>query len=272
MPDNLDSDQQAASSSDDTGLTPVEWRQHIPEEMRDKGYWKPVEQADLSTVLKNYGHAQERLGRSITLPEEGEDRSAVYEKLGRPKTPAEYDVKAPEHDGIGWGDDSFEAFKSLAHEKGLTQDQVSGLVDWFKTDLSKKVETAAETGYEQAAVVETKLKKEFGANYDMEAALAKRVGNLYFGPEATEAWFDTMPEPVVRGLMKLGKQMAEDKVFGTNPPELNGITSKEQALKRIAEIGGDRKHAYWSHSNTPAKQEAVKEMESLHVIAYPEPR
>ena len=271
--DNLNAEAEDISNESTAGgsnLQPVEWRQHIPSDMTEKGYWKPLEQADLSTVLKNYGHAQERLGRSITVPEENGDFGPVYEKLGRPKTAAEYQVESPEVNGVGWRDDSFEAFKSVAHAKGLTQNQLSGIVDWFKTDLSAQLASAEDTGREQAAVVEVKLKKELGPNYDMDVALAKRTGNLFFGLEATEEWFDTMPEPVVRGLLKLGKQMAEDKVFGNSPPEMNGITTKEQAMKRIAEIGGDRNHAYWSFGDTPLKQAAIQEMESLHYIAFPE--
>ena len=249
------------------------WREFIPSDMKDKGYWEPVKNADLSTVLKNYGNAQERLGRSITVPANLEDHhevAKVMDKLGRPKEAKDYDFKLPDVPGQEWDTAALDNFKSLAHEYGLSKAQAKGVIDWFGTDVQTRTEAQTEAGLTQIATVEAKLKRELGENHDMKLALAKRAGNLYFGTEATEAWFDTMPEQVVKGLIKLGSQLAEDKVFGHNLPEMNGVVSKDDARRKIAEIGGNREHAFWSkHSNDAAHLAAVKEWESLHQIAYP---
>jgi hypothetical protein len=274
--DNLNEQTEATGTSSEDGTTTVNsdnWRDYIPEDLKDKGYWKPLANADLTTVLKTLGHSQERLGKSITLPGDDakpEDFHDIYTKLGKPASKDEYKVEEPSVEGYNWGEESFNAFKEAAFNANMTQEQTAAVVDWFRDDLKSKVGEAQDKGLETTAIVETKLKKEYGPDYDMSIALAKRASHLYYGPDATEAWFDTMPEPVIRGMVKLGKQMAEDKVFGNSPPEMNGVTSKEAAIKRIADIGGDRSHPYWQTQESPAKEAAIKEMADLHTIAFPE--
>jgi hypothetical protein len=273
MPDNLiDSSVKDTSNESVPSETTVDWKSHIPEDLRDKGYWKPLESADLSTVLKTLGHAQERLGRSINVPTDEsskEDTHGLFMKLGKPENKDGYDITEPDVKGYRWGDASFDSFKDAIFDANLTQSQAAAVIDWYKQDLTKKVDTAENAGMDEAALTETKLKREFGDDYEMNLALAKRASNLYYGPETTQVWFDTMPEPVMRGLVKLGTQLAEDKVLGSSPPELNGVTSKEKALQRIAEITADRNGAYWSRNETAEKQEAIKEMAALHEIAFP---
>ena len=254
-------------------VTPkVAWQDHIPADLKDKPYWGALKDGDLSTVLQSYGHAQERLGKSITLPESAEDVEGwakVSEKL-RPASPDQYTIELPEVEGAQWDKEQFEWFRKVAFDNGLRADQFANVVKAFTDSRSKAYKDAVNQGLERSAVTQVKLQKELGPNYEMQLALAQRAGNLYFGQEVTESIVANMNEPAIRGLMKLGKQLMEDGVFGANPPESNGITSKEAALKRIAQIGSDRTGPYWSRQETEAKRAAVKEMEDLHKIAFPQ--
>ena len=262
---------QEITDTSSTTPTPVPWQDHIPADLKDKPYWGTFKDSDLSGVLQSFGHAQERLGKSITLPDSADDKEGwakVGEKL-RPATVDGYQAKLPEVEGAAWDEAQFEWFKKVAYDNGLRTDQFTNIVDAFTQSRTKAYKDALDQGLERAAVTQVKLQKELGTNFDMQLALAKRAGNLYFGQEVTESIVANMNEPALRGLMKLGKQLMEDGVFGSNPPESQGITTKEEALKRIAQIGSDRTGPYWSRDNTPAKQAAVKEMEDLHKIAFP---
>jgi hypothetical protein len=274
MPDNLiDSSVKDTSDESNVNQEVVDWKSHIPADLQDKGYWKPLENADLSTVLKTLGHAQEQIGKKSLIPDEHtpkEEAEEFFRKLGKPESPDNYELTEPDVKGYKWGDESFKSFKHAIHEANLSQKQAEAIVDWYKKDLTTKVDSAEEQGLDAAATTEAKLKRELGQDYEMNMALAKRASNLYYGNDTTEAWFDTLPEPVIRGLLKLGNQLAEDKVLGKHPPELNGVTSKEKALARIAEITADRSGAYWSRTETAEKKAAMDEMNALHQIAFPE--
>lgn len=266
MSDNLN--QQADTGNQEQ----VNWREHIPADLKDKGYWKPLENADLPTVLKGYANAQERLGKSITLPDKPDDTEGwnkIYSRMGRPDAPDKYQYEIPKVEGLDWGEGAFDDFNKLAHSVGLSNDQVSKIVKWMGEDVQVKVKKQTDDAATASAVTETKLKNEFGKNYEINKALARRAGINYFGEEITNELLSGMNETVVRGLMKLGSQLAEDKAFGDNPVELQGAISKEDALRKIAEIGSDRKHPYWN-SKDPRHSEAQGEFTELHKVAFPD--
>lgn len=254
-------------------IGPDTWTKYIPQDLKDKGYWEPVKTANLDTVLKNYGHAQERLGRSVTVPDNPSDAegwSKVYGKLGRPETPDGYKYELPQVEGINWDNQKVKEFHKAAHEMGLTNTQVEHFAKWVANDVKATLDDHVEKGMRKAAETEAFLKREYGPNYEMNIGIAKRASNMFFGNEATEELFATMPEPIVKGLVKLGQQLNEDKAFGSNPPEMHGVVSKEAAIKKIGEIMGDRKHPYWGNPADPNTKAALQEVEDLHKIAYPE--
>lgn len=273
MPTDPNTDNQEATSNEQSQeMGQASWKQSIPPDLKDKPFWSNYKDDDLGGLLKTTYHAQERLGRSITLPanDNPEEWNSVYDKLGRPKDKSEYKVSLPKLDGFEWHEPTFDKFKEVAHNIGLNQKQVESVVQWFSDDVQTKLSSAQDQGLERIAITETKLKKELGQDYDMAVALGKRASNLYFGPEATEEWFDTMPEPVVKGLMKLGRQLAEDKVFGNNPVEMQGVTTKAKALEEINSVMADRKHPYWGDPFKAETKQARDRMEQLHKVAYPD--
>lgn len=253
-------------------LGPDAWRQHIPQDMADKGYWKPLESVPLSTVLKSYGNAQEKLGNSITVPEKPDDKEGwakVYKKIGRPDDPDKYEYETPKIEGVEWNPDAFKEFNKVAFDNGLSNNQVKAVLGWMSDDLKQKLAEQADEAAKASIEAETTLKHQYGKDYESRHALAQRAGNMYFGEEVTKELLQSGSVQAREGLMKLGVQLAEDKAFGSNPVELQGVTNKDEALRRIAEIGNDRKHPYWGNPNDPRTKKAIEEMSQLHKVAYP---
>lgn len=251
-----------------------QWSAHIPTELKDKGYWEPVKDQPLATVLKNYGHAQERMGKSIVIPDK-EDKdgwSKIYNKLGRPESPDKYQYELPQKEGLKWDEETFKSFTTVMHQLGASNDQVKGVVDWFTKDIITKNDSYFEQSKAKAEDVTTKLKKELGSGYDSSMALARRAAETYLGAEAGKDYVDRniTNESVVRGFIKLGKDLAEDGAFGKKPQELEGVISREAATQKILQIMSNRSHPYWGNPGNPETQAALAEMEDLHKIAYPE--
>jgi len=279
MPDDVKQDVNQSVNTEVQPQTPQpigfdQWSAHIPPDMKDKGYWALVKDQPLATVLKNYGAAQERMGKSILLPEKDdkEGQEKLWNKLGRPETPDKYQYKLPEHKSLKWDENVFKDFAKTAHSLGATNEQVAGLIDWFTKDVMTKNDKYANEMLQRHDEVVGKLKKEYGTNYDANIAIAKRAAVTYFGAEVGEKYIDDNihNEPVVRGLVKLGLQLAEDGLFGKNPVEFQGAITREEAQKKINEIMGNRSHAYWGNPSDPATQAALLDVENLHKIAFPE--
>ena len=261
---------------DNTSPIPyTQWSTHIPTELKDKGYWEPVKDQPLATVLKNYGHAQERMGKSIVLPDKPDDKdgwSKVFDKIGRPAKPEDYEYTLPEAKDVAWDKGMFTELNKVMHGLGATKDQVKGLVEWFTKDLVTKTEAANGEAKEKAEKVLASIKKDFGSQADVTLAFARRAAELYLGADVGKDFIDRnmADEKLVRGFVKLGKDLAEDGAFGKKPPELEGAISREAAVMQINEIMSNRAHPYWSTTNSPDQQAALKKVEELHKIAYPE--
>jgi hypothetical protein len=248
--------------------------EHIPADLKDKAYWEPVKGQPLSTVLKNYGHAQERLGKTIVFPDKEDDVEGwnkVYTRLGRPESPDKYTYDLPKAEGIQWKKDGFDAYNRTAHSAGLSNRQAAAIAQWFTNDVvaSAKAQTDAKLNQERG--VRDKLSKEYGTNYDTHVNFAKRALEKYVGADAAPKVLETFAgdEGVLRGLLKLGKDLAEDGVFGKNPYRDAGGDSPAEAQKRVNTILGDRSHAYWGNPSDSKTQEAYREVENLFKLAYP---
>jgi hypothetical protein len=88
-------------------------------------------------ALATKAHAQEKLiGSSIRVPGEDateDERNAFLDKLGRPKSDADYKFEAPKNmpEGLPYDEQLDKSFRGVAHKLGLSQAQAAGLRDMF---------------------------------------------------------------------------------------------------------------------------------------------
>lgn len=88
-------------------------------------------------ALAQHAFNQEKLlGNAIRVPKEDatlEERDAFLNKLGRPEKPEGYQFKAPEKmpEGMPYDGEFAAAFKTKAHELGLTAKQAQSLHDYW---------------------------------------------------------------------------------------------------------------------------------------------
>lgn len=87
-------------------------------------------------LAKTAYEQQKLLGNSIRIPGENatdEERAAYLDKLGRPKEAKDYTFAPPKElpDGLPYDGERADAFKTKAHELGLTKAQAANLHDWF---------------------------------------------------------------------------------------------------------------------------------------------
>ncbi len=116
--------------------------------------------------LAQQAYNQDKLiGSSIRIPKDDappEEKNAFLNKLGRPEKPDGYEFAAPKSlpEGLPYDGERATAFKTKAHELGLTKTQAAALHDWFvegevgvfnkatagaADKLSQRIETAKET-------------------------------------------------------------------------------------------------------------------------------
>ena len=124
--------------------------------------------------VKSYLHSQKLVGSDkIPIPNKyatDEDWNAVYEKLGKPKSPDGYEYNLPKEAKLD--EDSLKAFSTEAHKLGLLPKQAQGIINYYN-DLANTSEQEAnikaEAGREEA---EKNLKKS-------QAYVKNRTGECY---------------------------------------------------------------------------------------------
>lgn len=245
---------------------------------------------DFKTVddlAKSYVHAKSMLGRSVRIPYEdaskdaydefyqkladvpgvvrmdGDNVEEVYNKLGRPESPDKYQVDFKMEVNPAVQSKAFE----IGHKLGLNSKQMQGWAD-FQSDL-----VAAEQEQTEKTVGEfqTRIKQEFGAEFDNRLHAAKEAVRIYGEkyPELAQA----LKNPLVGnnpGLVsifaELGKNLIEGKVTGGESTVKYGMTPSE-ALDRIDAIRSDKSHAFNDRKH-PGHARAVEKMERMYKIAY----
>lgn len=246
-------------------------KSEIPEEFQGEKMWENI--TDTSTLLKNYAHAQKRMGSSISIPGENsspEEIQELYGKLGRPESAAEYGIEFPElPEGTMWDEEAKNGFLNAAHSAGLNKSQVEGILGWYG-DYSKDVDMAGSQGIEKAT---QELKKTWGERFDANIGLTQRavakLGGVELQAVLDSTGLGNHPD-IIRAFHRAGKMMEE---HGYVQGEIQGVTNREAAKAEIASIYSDANHPFhhgMAHDPRPIDRAAQDRMRQLHELAYGE--
>lgn len=204
----------------------------------------------------------DKAGRAVVIPKDGDEKGMAefFEKAGRPKTPDEYGIKAPEG-----ADDSFlkEALPVL-HGLGLTTKQAQGLAEWWNGKAEGSVQNARET----AAAGRAELQREWGPQFEERAGFANRA-IAHAGVTNEEAAAIEGALGVARAVKifeKMGRLLLEAPSPSTLQANQQFRMSPEEAVAQIAAL---RKDPDFARRYTGGDADALDKMGRLFKIAYP---
>ena len=229
-------------------------------------------------LAKSWVNAQSLIGKDkIPVPGEKatkEDWDVVFDRLGRPKTTAGYEIPSVEYpEGYKAPSKEFnEAMKAKAHELGLLPAQVNGLYNWMmgvevdSYNISKKGKEDARISGENA------LRKSWGKAFEQNYSIAEQAVNKY----GTEGFIDKLKSSglnndpdMVKFIADMAKNFSEDSITG----KPIGLTlSPQEAQAEISKIQGeaikDKTHVM-NNKQHPEYQYFVQKWKGLHEMAYP---
>lgn len=222
---------------------PPSWRESLSEDVKKSESFKSLEKIkDVDNLALSYINAEKRLGKSVSIPdkEDSEGWSKIYEKLGRPEKPEEYDLSGIENaDKLDGSDPLISNFKEWAHGYGLNNRQASGLVDKFLS-MSSEMNSKMQEGM---ASDEKELRKEFGNHFDERTALANETlkslvergnGNWDRVSKALEETGMANQPDLVKALSAMGHMMRQDRLWGSGgePNTMGGQSLTELRAER----------------------------------------
>jgi hypothetical protein len=174
----------------------------------------------------------------------------VYDKLGRPKSPAEYQFNHLQ-DAPPLADVETEArenFRGVAHRLGLTQKQIDGLTQW--NDSFRKTQYEAFENAPKFSAEKTKeiLTKKYGPDRDRNLNVYRNTVKQYIGEDleaASKLRLDdgsfVLDHPaIVDAFIRIGLERAEDQrgVPMLSASERESTQAKIAALEQDAARNG----------------------------------
>jgi hypothetical protein len=186
----------------------------------------------------------------------------VYERLGVPKAPTDYnfgDTKVDE------GMANF--LRTTLHKLNVPANAATELAKELVGFQTKTAEEKASREKLTVAAAHDQLRANWGAEFDNNTFIANRALDLLGVPRevlnkiAEQSSFPT----VMEGLLKIGRSMGEQKLLGLGGTNGGGnrILSAEEAASKRAELMADRDFvARWGKGD----QTALKELDELNRI------
>ena len=247
---------------------PADWTAGLPEEM--KGYVQNKGFKDPSAVVESYRNFEKLMGvpqdRMIKLPEKAEDKAAwdsIYNRLGRPEKPEEYGIKGAD----GKDDPGADWARKTFHELGLTRTQAEALYQkyaGFSADAIKAQESAMAMA---AQTQEAELKKEWGAEFDQRAKVAKAAATKFgLSGEVIDAIEKSAGfAGIMKFLHNIGSSIGEDSFVTPGSKGSAGGTTKQAAMQKIKDLYSDVDFGRRLESGDLATK---NEWDRLNQIAY----
>lgn len=233
-----------------------------------KGYVQNKGWKDPAELAVGYQNLEKLLGgEKIPMPKGADDVEGwnrVYEALGRPNTPDDYGLKAPD----GQETDFSKAAAGKFHELGITAQQAAGLTEWWNAQTQAAVEAQNSAFAQNTEAQLGELKKEWGGAFDENIEMGRRAAREFgLNQEKLSAIEGAIGTGDLLKLMsQIGRGMTEDKFVSGGSTNSFGMTPAA-AQQRVNALKAD---PAWSAKYISGDADARAEMQRLMSLAFPE--
>jgi len=262
----------SASESEPIADQSFEWVAAI--EPADRSFVETKGWRSPGDVLQSYRHLERLVGgNTVRLPgaeATPEEVTAFWSQLGRPDSPDQYDIPAPQ-DMEAYSVELADWFRAAAHECHMPAEMARRFHDkYVEKFISETSQLNAELAAEQQRAT-AELQAAWGPSYDRKRALADRalralggerlieelrVSGLSASPALAEA-FAAAGEQLYSedGFLEAG----DSKGFGHSPDSARQEILRLRADSDFMSVYGDRRH--------PGHESAQQRMDQLYAVA-----
>lgn len=254
-----------ATDTQDAPPAPSDWRDGIPEDVRSDPIWDKYGSQD--DALRALVGAQKYMGREkLPVPKDENDKEAfdlIFKRLGLPENADGYklptDLEIPKE--IPFDDNMLAGFKKVALENGILPGQFDKLYRWYMNTTVEQYNAMVQKNKEAFQEAETGLRGKWGAAYQQNLALAKKVCGTFADKSTVERVLQIAGnDPAMIELFaNIGKVMSEDQMTG----KPGGLTlTPAEAESELSKIRGDIKGPFYDETH-PQHQEYVDKVDRL---------
>tara|TARA_Y100000310_G_scaffold239682_1_gene243372 strand:- start:10788 stop:11726 length:939 start_codon:yes stop_codon:yes gene_type:complete len=248
---------------------PVSWLDSLDEELKNSTFVEKFKGKSINDVIRSAINAEKLIGKKIEdFSKEDFDKFAV--KTGRPEESTGYVMSDELTDQ--------ERYQSAFYDANLSKEQAKVLSDKlveYQREIHESYQQQAKIAAEEAKQA---LMSEFGDAFESRLNIAKNTIKQYGGDELLQAINQSglgNNPAVIKAFAKLGKDLGEDKIIGSDKRNVFGVTPSE-AQEEISRLKKDTEFmnkylAKGQYGKMSAEhKEAVKRMTDLFSKAYSE--
>lgn len=263
---NPDGGGQVASTA---GSQQSPWYQEFPEDVRGlvetKGWQSPVDAIQSYTNLEKFLGA-DKAGRGLILPKDdatADEWGQVYDKLGRPKDAAGYNLPVPDGTDGAFAQEAAGKF----HELGLTAKQAQQLTEWFNDKSSGAMSDMQTQQVQSAEQQMSELQKEWGKEFDANIESGRRAARQFgVGEDMLNKMENALgTKDMLKFFSNIGKGVGEDAFIEGSSGGKFGM-SPEAARVRVNNLKQD---PAWTAKYLGGDANAKAELERLMRAGYP---
>lgn len=245
--------------------TPTEtsFQDLIPQDYREEKSLQNFNSMD--DFVKSYLSAQRLIGANkIAVPNKmstDEDWKQVFQKLGAPEKPEDYQYNFTEEEINA---DQLKAFNETAHKLGLLPQQAERLIKFYN-EMNTEANTVQNQAAEQKQLeVETQLRKEFGANYNKRLDQAKKLASEVIPEDVLNntvlkdgTRLGDNPD-IIKAFSMLADKLSEDEIIKGDGVGYMTASELEKEISELTEEGSP----YWNKTH-PNHMKAVEQVLKL---------
>ncbi len=208
--------------------TETTWRDGIEEANRDGV--KDFDSVD--ALAKGYGDMFKMMGSRIKMPTSEstpDEKSAFYQKLGRPDTAAGY-TKPELADGESFDEEFLGEMAAVAHAEGVSDKQFRSFIDKYMGYQARTAEQRVAAENAEADTTQKQLHEEWAGDYDKNLEISKRALRELVPADIKDEFVELLKTKnldnnllFIKGFHAIGSKMMDDTlVRGDLPKEKEG--------------------------------------------------
>tara|TARA_R110002153_G_scaffold187360_3_gene340388 strand:- start:2536 stop:3378 length:843 start_codon:yes stop_codon:yes gene_type:complete len=252
----------------DPVVSESDWKDSIPVDIRDNPNF--AKYTSMESFAKGHLNAVSMLGKTpeLKVPDNSDERSDFWNKLGRPEAPEGYEFKkheAPE--GLqDYVDGRISSFRDMSHGIGLSSEQANAIHDWYMEGNSENASSIEEQRINAQKESFDTLKSEWGEAYDKHINFAKAT-LAEFGDESLVDYLEQTGlgnnASLLRAFSKIGQGMKGDAFLESSDTSESPAAIDGQVKEIMA------KPEYWN-ADSPERPALVRKVADLMERMHPE--
>ncbi len=226
--------------------------------------------ASANELAKSHISAQRMIGADkVVIPGQSatpDEWRAVYQKLGAPQDPANYELEQTDV----FDETSFDAFKNKAYELGLSNQQAKEIAGLYADQVNTGRQVLEQRAEEVRFSGEQELRQQFGDHFDQRLEMARSASQTVMNENDLKIFSEVQladgrllgdHPAIVRAFTKVAELLGEDNLVGETTEMVMSSQDAKQRYNEVVQQGSP----YWDKFHAE-HQNYIDE--ALHLRSY----